>query len=642
MDRTVEASSDKYRDLLRRYWGYDDFRGIQREIIESISSGRDTMGLMPTGGGKSIAFQVPALALEGLCLVITPLIALMKDQVVQLRRRGIKAAAVYTGMKREEVEAALNNCIFGACKFLYVSPERLGSELFRKKLSKMRICLITVDEAHCISQWGYDFRPAYLRIADIRSAWPGVPVLALTATATPEVCQDVMRHLSFREPNLIRMSFRRENLVYVVRKTDDVVGEMVHILSRVQGCAIVYMRNREGTLRLAQTLQQEGITATGYHGGLDRYEREKRQNMWMRGEARVMVATNAFGMGIDKPDVRVVVHADVPDSPEEYFQEAGRAGRDGNTAYAVLLVTQATTASLSRRVAENYPPPEVVRNVYERLCCFFTIAVNDGMGVSREFDMDQFCVNFHLFPTTVSSSLKLLQLSGYITFEEEYVRQSRVLFLVGRDQLYRLEGLGETGDEVLRTMLRLYGGVFADYVFLSESFIAHTAGIEEDEVHSTLLTLSRRHVISYIPGRSVPRVVFMRRRCDTDRLVIPQEVYGERMNRYRSRIDAMLGYVSGCSECRSSYLLSYLGEKESAPCRRCDVCQARDADGTPGWQLIEARQWVDARLASGDWVEMYDLEPDSPQLSASVTAYLEELTTDDRLEREGLMVRLRH
>ena len=408
-----------YRKILKQYWGYDNFRGIQEDIIRSIGEGRDTLGLMPTGGGKSITFQVPALAQEGLCLVITPLIALMKDQVKNLRERGIKATAIYSGMTREEIVIALENCIFGNYKFLYVSPERLDTEIFQIKLRSMHVSLITVDESHCISQWGYDFRPAYLKIADIRQLLPGVPVIALTATATPEVVSDIQQRLQFRQENVFRMSFERKNLAYVVRHTEDKESELLHILQRVDGSGIVYTRNRKKTKEISLFLNRNHITATFYHAGLNDETKDSRQKAWLKGEFRVMVATNAFGMGIDKPDVRVVIHADVPDSPEAYFQEAGRAGRDGMKAYAVLLFCTRDKITLKQRVSDTFPEKNYIRKIYEDINFYYQMAMGDGRGCTFAFNIDEFCRNFKHFPVQTDSALKILTRAGYLEYTDE-------------------------------------------------------------------------------------------------------------------------------------------------------------------------------------------------------------------------------
>ena len=458
-----------YLSILRQYFGFSAFRGIQKEIVESIGSGHDTLGLMPTGGGKSITFQVPALAMEGVCLVITPLIALMKDQVQHLRDRGILASVIYSGMSHAEVLQVLDNAVYGGVKFLYVSPERLSSPLFIAKIRQMRICFITVDEAHCISQWGYDFRPSYLHIAEIRNilepqedpALPPkytIPVLALTATATPQVVDDIQERLAFSEKRVVRMSFRRENLIYVVRHTDNKEAELIHILNSVQGSAIVYTRSRQNTKDVAKILSSNGISATFYHAGLDFAVKDQRQQDWQHDEVRVMVATNAFGMGIDKPDVRVVVHMDCPDSLEAYFQEAGRGGRDGNRAYAVLLYSRSDRRNLLTHVQSAFPEKDYIRKVYDDLSYFFQLALYDGEGARYEFNIERFCQVFKHFPTRLSGALSVLQRAGYIEYDSDPENHPRCQFLIPRDSLYQLHGLSENEDSVMTALLRIYCG----------------------------------------------------------------------------------------------------------------------------------------------------------------------------------------
>ena len=452
-----------YLAILKQYWGYDSFRGIQEDIIRSIGEGHDTLGLMPTGGGKSITFQVPALAMDGLCLVVTPLIALMKDQVQHLRQRGIKALAIYAGMNREEIVTTLENCIFGNYKFLYISPERLDTELFRTKLRRMKVSMITVDESHCISQWGYDFRPAYLKIAEIRDLLPGVPVLALTATATPEVVKDIQTQLHFSKGNVFRMSFERQNLAYVVRRTENKADELLHILNRQPGSAIVYVRNRRRTKEIASLLQEAGIQADFYHAGLDDATRDIRQQRWQRGESRVIVATNAFGMGIDKPDVRLVIHMDLPDSIEAYFQEAGRAGRDGEKAYAVILYAKSDRTTLLKRIPDNFPQKDYIKDVYEHLQYYYQMAMGDGQGCVKEFDIEDFCRKFKYFPVPVDSALRILTRAGYLEYTDEQDNASRLLFTLRRDELYKLKEMGDELDLLIQTVLRSYTGPLTHY-----------------------------------------------------------------------------------------------------------------------------------------------------------------------------------
>ena len=563
---------DAYLDILKKYWGYDDFRGIQREIIESIGAGHDTLGLMPTGGGKSIAFQVPALAMQGVCVVVTPLIALMKDQVVHLREHGIRAAAIYSGMSRAEIVATLENCIFGGVKLLYVSPERLASELFQIKFKHMRVSFITVDEAHCISQWGYDFRPSYLHIADIREIKPDVPVLALTATATPRVVEDMMDRLQFRERNVFRMSFARDNLAYVVRKTNSKDVELVHILSHVPGSAIVYVRSRARCKDLAGTIGKHGITATYYHAGLQPAEKDERQAQWSDGRQRVMVATNAFGMGIDKSDVRVVIHYDCPDSVEAYFQEAGRAGRDGKKAYAVLLWDDKDPVNMRRRVSANFPPKEVVANVYDHLAYFYQIGVGSGAGHTFNFDLDKFCVTYHFFPLIVNSCLHLLQNAGYLVYDADPDASARLRFLLGRNELYRLDNMTAQEDAVVTSALRSYGGLFVDYVYVDVALIARHAGLSEQQTYLVLKTLSQRHIVHFIPRRKIPCITYLRDRVDVGQAYLPPSVYEERRNQFVERVGAMVAYAEEDSVCRSQQLLAYFGQKAKHGCGICDVC----------------------------------------------------------------------
>ena len=568
---------NKYQEILKQYWGYDSFRDLQEEIITSIGEGKDTLGLMPTGGGKSITFQVPALAQEGICIVITPLIALMKDQVQNLRKRGIKALAVYSGMTRQEILTALENCIFGDYKFLYISPERLDTDIFRTKLRSMKVSMITVDESHCISQWGYDFRPAYLKIAEIRELLPEVPVLALTATATPEVVTDIQARLKFREGNVFRMSFERKNLAYIVRKTDNKTKEIPYILQRISGSAIIYVRNRRRTKEITELLMNEGITADFYHAGLDNAVKDLRQKRWQSGEVRVMVATNAFGMGIDKPDVRIVLHLDLPDSPEAYFQEAGRAGRDGEKAYAVILYSKSDKTTLHKRVVDTFPDKEYILNVYEHLQYYYQMAMGDGFQCIREFNLEEFCRKFKYFPVPVDSALKILTQAGYLEYTDEQDNSSRILFTIRRDELYKLREMGKEAEALIQSILRSYTGVFTDYAYISEESLAIRTGLTRQQIYNILVTLTKRRIVDYIPRKKTPYIIYTRERLELRFLHIPPSVYEERKARYEARIKAMEEYVTTENICRSRMLLRYFGEKNEHNCGQCDVCLSKRA-----------------------------------------------------------------
>ena len=604
-----------FRSILQQYWGYPDFRGIQADIIQSIAEGRDTLGLMPTGGGKSITFQVPALAMEGVCIVVTPLIALMKDQVMHLKQRGISAEAIYMGQSRDEVMRILDNAVFGAVKFLYISPERIASELFQHKVRGMKVCFITVDEAHCISQWGYDFRPAYLKIVELRQLVPNVPVLALTATATPKVVDDIQDNLGFAEKNVFRMSFERKNLRYIVRTTENKFNELVHILRSVEGPAIVYTRSRQGTVDVAQALVVEGFTALHYHAGLSNVEKDVRQRSWQEDDTRVMVATNAFGMGIDKPDVRLVIHMEAPDSIEAYFQEAGRAGRDGKCSYAVLLQDRGDNTRMLRTVSENFPELDYVRHIYDDLANFFQMPEGEGEGVTREFLLDKFCINFRRFPIQVESALRILELAGYLHYREAEENVSRVIFLVNRDDLYRQQGLTPMLDRVLNALLRHYCGLFADYVMIDEEVVAKTCGCTPREVYEQLKALTHMRVLNYIPKKCASYITYLTRRLEGRSLLFPPIVYAQRKEQYIKRIQSVIDYASRTDVCRSVYLLAYFGENDVAPCGGCDVClEQRRQDLDP----IVVAELLLQRLSVGQSYPVSELSDVCKHISATV------------------------
>lgn len=587
-DESLTGNND-YLAALRQYFGFDNFRGIQREIVESIGSGRDTLGLMPTGGGKSITFQVPALASQGVCIVITPLIALMKDQVYRLRQRGIKAAAVYSGMSHDEVLTTLENAVFGAVKILYISPERIASPLFQAKLQHMDVSFITVDEAHCISQWGYDFRPAYLTIADIRRIKPDAPVLALTATATPRVIDDIQEKLAFRAKNVIRMSFARPNLAYMVRNTNDKREELLRLLTDVDGAAIVYARSRRRTKEIADMLRASGISSTFYHAGLDTLVRDAHQREWTQGRVRVIVATNAFGMGIDKPDVRLVAHVDCPDSLEAYFQEAGRAGRDGKQSYAYLLYNDSNAALLRRRVGENYPDKDFIADVYEHLAYFFGVGIGSGYDHRFEFDLQLFCRTYHFFPVYVDAALRLLTRAGYIYYDATDDSHTRLMFRVDRDRLSMLNALNDMEQHIVTTLLRSYSGMFSGYRYISLDDMAQLTGYTSEQVYVVLKTLDDRRIVSFIPQRSLPLITYTQSREEADRIVLPPEVYDDRKRMYAERIESMIDYATNRHVCRSRYLLRYFGETTSTDCGQCDVCRKEHnpTDEQLRWMMAE-------------------------------------------------------
>lgn len=628
-----------YRRILKEYWGFDDFRGIQREIIESIGSGRDTLGLMPTGGGKSIAFQVPALAGEGLCIVVTPLIALMKDQVANLRSRGIKATAIYSGMRTSDVVTALENCIFGDYKFLYISPERISSELFVKKIQRVKVQLITVDEAHCISQWGHDFRPAYRQICELRRMFPAAPVLALTATATPEVVKDIQQQLNFREENCYSMSFERKNLVYVVRRTENKAKELLHILSRIEGSAIIYTLNRKKTKEVCDFLLANGVTAEYYHAGLSPESKDAKEHAWKSGTARVMVSTNAFGMGIDKPDVRLVVHVDLPSSVESYFQEAGRAGRDGEKAYAVVLYSKGDSMVVTRRLSDNYPPQDFIREVYDEVCYYYSMALGDGMDCTFEFSLGDFCKKYHRPTLQTDSALRILTRMGYIEYVEEMEYASRLRFIVDKDALFRFRALPKEYELLINAILRNYSGLFTDPAFIDERYLSRVTSLSRHRMYEILVSLASKGVVMYAPSKKCPIITFTRHRVLGSELRFSREVYDERRAVFADRLNSILSYATREDKCRSRLLLEYFGEKKSSECGNCDVCVASRAGGKKA-PVSAPAEWLldylsDRKLHSLDELDAMGLS------RKAMTELLRTMCDEEKIEIVDGKIRIR-
>ncbi len=562
----------KYTDILKQYWGYDSFRPLQDEIIESVGNGKDTLGLMPTGGGKSITFQVPALAREGLCIVVTPLIALMKDQVQNLRKKGIKAAALYSGMTAKEIRIVYDNCTYGDYKFLYLSPERLGTRTFQERLLHFNVSMLAIDESHCISQWGYDFRPSYLEIAKIREQLTGVPILAVTATATPAVAKDIQEKLAFTEPNLFQKSFTRDNLIYAIRYVEDKPRFLVKMLKAVDGTAIVYARSRGRTKEYAEFLQAEGFSADFYHAGLPGDEKDRKQQEWTSGKLRVIVATNAFGMGIDKPDVRLVVHVDLPDSLEAYFQEAGRAGRDGDKAFAVMLYANSDGIKLKKRIKDAFPEKAFVKSVYDKIHDQIKVAIGVGQEHIFEFDIQEFCKNNKLPILPTYSAIKILERSGYLILNDERENASRLLYY----DRYTLFDFAENRNisTIIKTTLRRYTGLFSDYSYINEGVVARLANCSRAQVYEALKSVSKAELGHYVPRSSAPLLVLLQNRYDVSRIHIPESAYETLQARYKNRISAVLEYANTRHRCRNQMLLEYFGE-EIKPCGQCDVCLSK-------------------------------------------------------------------
>ncbi|HTF04065.1 MAG TPA: ATP-dependent DNA helicase RecQ [Bacteroidia bacterium] len=567
-------------DILKAYWGHDSFRPLQLEIIQSVLDGNDTLALLPTGGGKSICFQVPALCMEGICIVVSPLIALMLDQVQRLKEMNIPAIAITSSMSKREIDVAFDNCVYGKTKFLYLSPERLTTEIARVRISRMDVSFIAVDEAHCISQWGYDFRPPYLDVAEIREILPGKPVLALTATATPKVAEDIQVKLLFtKKSKVFLQSFARHNIAYIVRKTDDKNGQLFRLAERVPASGIVYVRNRRKTQEIALLLQASGISSTFYHAGLNAQERQKRQMEWLQNKARVMVATNAFGMGIDKPDVRFVVHMDLPDSPEAYFQEAGRAGRDGEESGAIMLWNDADIANLEQQVRQSFPELKDIRKCWQAVSNFYQLPVNTSEGQTFIFDLKKIASTYNLDQLQIYNSMKIIEREGYIVLSDAILQPSRVHIRVGNEDLYRYEVQNLADETLIKAMLRMYGGMFETYVRISEMDLARRAGKSAEVVAKDLQRFDQLGLISYIPRTDQPMMTLLKPRPDAYSLYISPENLIERKKTAEHRVQAMISFVKDAQSCRQVLLLRFFGEKETPPCGKCDNCKRLAAEG---------------------------------------------------------------
>ena len=630
----MTTDSEQYYKILAEYWGYTEFRPLQLDIISSVGRGESSLALMPTGGGKSITFQVPAMALDGLCLVVSPLVALMKDQVENLRARGIKAAAVYSGMTHEQILTTLEDCEYGNFKFLYVSPERLKTELFLSHVRFLRISMIAVDEAHCISQWGYDFRPSYLHIADVLDMLDtAVPVLALTATATPVVVDDIQDKLRFPEHRVFRKSFERKNLNYVVRHTDNKLEQMLRILRRVAGTSIVYVRSRQQTKEISDFLNKNGICADFFHAGLASDDKNRKQDAWKRGSTRVIVATNAFGMGIDKPDVRTVMHLELPDSLEAYFQEAGRAGRDERTAYAVLLYSKADGAKLKRRVSDNFPSIEFVGKVYQSLANYFTLAVGSGFEACYAFSLADFCTACKLPVNQTYSALKILELSGYIELTDELDNPSVLQFVATRDELYRFRSQNSQLERLIEVLLRSYTGLFAQSVHIDEDTIAHRLGTDRNDVYENLVRLHKIGIVRYVPFKKTPLLIYTQRRVDNADLVIPKSVYDARRERYVRQIEAVLEYAEDTDICLNSKLLDYFGQKTDRPCGICSVCREQRAKN-PNTEPIEE---AIAELLRKKQYDIDDIAKHLPYKEADIVATVRKMLDEGRIVQNEKM-----
>ncbi len=565
-----------YQQILVKYWGFSKFRPLQEDIIRAVSEGKDTLGLMPTGGGKSITFQVTALLKEGICIVVTPLIALMKDQVESLRKKNIKATAVYSGMSKEEIDITLDNCAYGDYKFLYVSPERLGTELFQARVRKMNINLLVVDESHCISQWGYDFRPSYLKISNLRDIIPNVPVLALTATATNDVIEDIQEKLKFKKKNVLRKSFERKNLIYLVQQTEDKNKSLLKIVTHLKGSGIIYARNRLKTKEIAYFLKKNKISADYYHAGLSAELRNLKQDEWKNDKTRIIVATNAFGMGIDKPNVRFVVHMDLADCIESYFQEAGRAGRDEKKAYAIQLYNHYDKLSAQKRTEVNFPDLEYVKRVYQALGNYLKVPIGGGKYQEYDFKLMAFAKTYKFNLLTAFNSLKILQREGYIELTDEIDKPSKIYFIVNRDDLYKFQVENANFDGFIKLLLRSYSGLFSEYVSIDETYLAKKSALSVENVYNYLQKLNKQKIIKYIPKRDTPLVIYTEERLDQKALLLSYDHYKKRKELYIKRIESVLEYCTNNTKCRAQQLLAYFGEKESTRCGNCDICKKRN------------------------------------------------------------------
>ena len=571
--------------ILLKHWGFSSFRPLQEDIIRSVIEGNDTLALLPTGGGKSLCYQVPGMAKDGLCIVVTPLIALMKDQVQALKLKGINAVGIYHGMSKVEIDNAIDNCVYGNVRFLYLSPERLVTDMMRSRLTKMNVSLLAVDEAHCISQWGYDFRPPYLRIAEIRELIPNTPVMALTATATTQVVEDIQEKLDFKDANVFQKSFERKNLAYMVFREEDKLNKLLKICRKQNGTGVVYVRNRRRTREIAEWLKQQKVGADFYHAGLSALERDAKQDAWMKERTRVIVSTNAFGMGIDKPNVRFVVHMDLPDSPEAYFQEAGRGGRDGNKAFAILLFNETDTDSLKQFLERSYPSIKDIKKVYNCLGNSFQLAIGSGKDQSFSFDVFDFARKYNFDPFLVFAAIGFLEKEGYLGSSDALANPSRLMIMVSNEELYRFQVANPRYNPFIKMLLRSFTGLFTEFTKIREDDIARRTGMSRNAVRKTFQELHKMNILHYKEQNEKPVITFLEERLAASDLRISKEVYRERKVFARKRMEAMIDYVSSETKCRSLFLLAYFGEKGKKRCGQCDVCLERNQAGVSAYEF---------------------------------------------------------